>query len=294
MAMTKVADGVSRYTSDDVPTWLQSEQRQVFIGDVVDGSNGETMGVGFARYAPGASNEWAVTYDEVLIVTRGSFSVISAAGRRTARAGELIYLRRGTELIYAADGGGAELVYVMHPHYATVVAELAAAHPEFVATFHPIQGAPKRFADGPAAEHIALLRHIWDPFERGESTDLGPFFDAMTDDVVFEFSAAELQGKEAVRRYFEEEPKLMEAHPFERPLEYFGDGNRVVQVGFETFRVKRTGRTHQADWAWVYEFREGRIARILGIQDLSGIEDVVTEAAAAAQAASDGVIEAAK
>ena len=288
MAMTKIADGVSRYTSDDVPTWLQSEQRQVFIGDVVDGSNGETMGVGFARYAPGASNEWAVTYDEVLIVTSGSFSVISAAGRRTAKAGELIYLRRGTELTYAADDEGAELVYVMHPHYATVVAELAAAHPDLVATFHPIEGAPERVADGPAAEHIALLRRIWDPFERRESTDLSPFFDAMADDVVLEFSAAELRGKEAVRRYFEEEPKLMEAHPFERPLEYFGDGNRIVQVGFETFRVKGTGRTHQADWAWVYEFREGRIARIHGIQDLSGIEDVVAEAATAAQAAADG------
>lgn len=286
MAMTKVADGVTRYTSDDVPTWLQSEQRQVFIGDVVDGSNGETMGVGFARYAPGASNEWAVTYDEVLIVTRGSFSVISAAGRRTAKAGELIYLRRGTELTYAADDEGAEVVYVMHPHPAST--ELAAEHPDLVATFHPIEGAPGRFADGPAAEHIALLRRIYDPIERGEATDQGPFLDAMADDVVLEFSAAELRGKGTVRRYFDEASKRMQFNPFERPLQYFGAGDRVVQLGFETFRVKRTGTTHEANWAWVFEFREGRIARILGIEDLSAIADVVAEAAAAAQAAADG------
>jgi ketosteroid isomerase-like protein len=154
-----------------------------------------------------------------------------------------------------------------------------------VATFHPIPGVPQRFADGPTAENIAFVRRIWDPFEQDESADLGPFLDALADDVEFTLSATEvLHGKEAVRRYFEEEPKLMEAHPFERPLEYFGAGNRVLQLGSETFRVKGTGRTHQADWAWVYEFRQGRIARIVVIQDLSGIEDVVVEAAAAAKA----------
>jgi ethanolamine utilization protein EutQ len=283
MAMAKVVSG---YAPDDVPTWQQSERRQVFIGDVVDGSNGEAMGVGFARYAPGSSNEWKVTYDEVLVVTSGSFSVVSAGGQRTAKAGELIYLRKGTDLTYAAGEEGAELVYVMHPQYAAAVAELEAKRPDLVATFHPIEGTPERFADGPAAENIAFLRQIWDPFERDESADLGPFFDALADDVEFAIPATGvLRGKEAVRRYFEEEPTLMEAHPFERPLEYFGAGNRVVQLGSETFRVKRTGRTHQADWTWVYEFRQGRIARILVIQDLSGIEDVVAEAAAAAQAA---------
>jgi ethanolamine utilization protein EutQ len=285
MVMAKVASGVRGYTPDDVQTWQQSEQRQVFIGDVVDGSKGEAMGVGFARYAPGASNEWKVTYDEVLIVTSGSFSVISAGGRQTAKAGELIYLRKGTELTYAAGGDGAELVYVMYPQYASAVAELEAERPDLVATFHPIPGAPERFADGPTVDHVALLRRIWDPFERDESADLGPFFDALADDIEFVLSATQvLRGKEAVRRYFEEEPKLMEAHPFERALQYFSAGNRVVQVGFETFRVERTGKTHQADWAWVYEFRKGRIARILVIQDLSGIEDVVAEAASAAKA----------
>jgi hypothetical protein len=34
--------------------------------------------VGFAYYAPGARNEWVVTYDEALIITRGAFTVTSA------------------------------------------------------------------------------------------------------------------------------------------------------------------------------------------------------------------------
>ena len=285
MAMAKSVTGVSSYTSEDVPTWLQSEQRQVFIGDVVDGSDGEAMSVGFARYAPGASNDWFVTYDEVLIVTSGTFSVTSEHGRRTASAGELIYLRKGTKLSYSAGGEGAEVVYVMHPHPQST--ELRAKHPDLVATFHPIEDAPERFADGPAAEHIALLRRIYDPFERGESSDNGPLFDAMTDDVVLELAAGKLHGKGAVAGYFEEGSKRVEFHPFDRPLQYFGAGDRVVQVGFETFRVKNTGVMHQADWAWVFDFRDGRISRIVGIEDLSGIVDVVADAVTAAQAAAD-------
>jgi ethanolamine utilization protein EutQ (cupin superfamily) len=47
----------------------QSEDRHLFLSDVVDESNGDSMSVGFARYGPGESNEWVVTYDEALVVT---------------------------------------------------------------------------------------------------------------------------------------------------------------------------------------------------------------------------------
>jgi ketosteroid isomerase-like protein len=72
-----------------------------------------------------------------------------------------------------------------------------------------------------------------------------------------------------------------------RLLQYFGDGKRVVQVGREIFRVKATGRTHEADWAWVYDVEDGRITRILGIQDLSGIAHEEAEAMAEAQSEAD-------
>jgi ketosteroid isomerase-like protein len=56
-----------------------------------------------------------------------------------------------------------------------------------------------------------------------------------------------------------------------------GDGDQVVIVGDETFRVKETGVTHEADWAWVYEVHDGLITRILAIEDLSGIEDTIRQ-----------------
>jgi ketosteroid isomerase-like protein len=90
-----------------------------------------------------------------------------------------------------------------------------------------------------------------------------------------------------VRAYFAVGSELLEFNPFERPLRYFGSGNQVVQWGFETFRVKETGVTHQAEWAWVFDFRDGQIIRIVVIQDLSGISGEIEKAGSKAQALAD-------
>jgi ethanolamine utilization protein EutQ len=69
------------------------------------------MSVGFAHCEPGARNEWVVTYDEALIITRGAFTVTSADGiETTARPGEVIFLRAGTPVVYSAkEEGGPRL-----------------------------------------------------------------------------------------------------------------------------------------------------------------------------------------
>lgn len=59
----------------------------------------------------------------------------------------------------------------------------------------------------------------------------------------------EVRGKQAVIGYFTNAAATLEYDSFVRPLEYYGDGSRVVQVGAEIFTVKATGATHEADWA---------------------------------------------
>jgi hypothetical protein len=44
-------DPIRLFTAADVPIWYQSVGRAIFLGDVVDPSNRDTMSVGFARYA---------------------------------------------------------------------------------------------------------------------------------------------------------------------------------------------------------------------------------------------------
>jgi ethanolamine utilization protein EutQ len=274
--MPAATEGIRLFTAGDVETWYRPGEIKMLLGDVLDPSNSESMSVGFAHYEPGASNEWVVTYDEALIVTTGAFTVTSADGvETTARAGEVIFLRAGTPVVYSAKAEGAEVVYVTYPHWAE--AHAASEYAPFLDRFQPSEEGPAR------SDALALLRSIYDPLERGESNDFQPFYDAFAEDIVLTTAAGEVRGKAAVIGYFSKAAETMEFDIFLRPLEYFGQGDRVVQVGRELFRVKETGKTHEADWAWVYDVEERRITRILGIEDLSGVADEEAEAMARAQ-----------
>jgi ethanolamine utilization protein EutQ len=276
--------GIELFASDDVPAWVKARGREIYLGDVLDATNSDAMGVGFARYAPGESNEWVVTYDEVLIVTRGTFTVTSADGQRTtAEEGEVIFLPRNTSLLYSAEGSGAEVVYVSYPDWTKT--QLASEHAELLDTFQPAQEAPPRpTADGAEAANIALMREIHDPLERGESHDMGRFFDALADDVVFSTPVGEVRSKRAFVGYLTHASETMEFSPFERPIEYYANGTKVVLASNETFTVKATGQTHTAEWTWIIDMDGGSISRILHIQDLTGVADLVREALAKAQA----------
>jgi len=56
-----------------------------------------------------------------------------------------------------------------------------------------------------------------------------------------------------------------------------------VILGDESFTVKGTGAMHRAEWAWIIDMRDDRIERILSIQDLSPIADVVRDQLTKAQ-----------
>lgn len=127
---------VRHFTIKDPPTWYQHTDRQIFLGDVLDSSNSDTMSVGFARYSQGQINEWTVTYDEALIVTKGSFTVRSEDGAKTAKAGEVIFLTKGTKVVYQAEEDNTEVVYVTYPHWFD--AQRNSTHANLLDAFHPV------------------------------------------------------------------------------------------------------------------------------------------------------------
>jgi ketosteroid isomerase-like protein len=88
-----------------------------------------------------------------------------------------------------------------------------------------------------------------------------------------------------VIHYFTHAGELLQFRPYERPQEYFGNGDRVVILGEETLRVRATGATTRVPWAWAYDLRDGLITRIEAIEDLSVVADAVAEALARARAA---------
>ncbi|MGH8771773.1 MAG: hypothetical protein ACREV2_11435 [Burkholderiales bacterium] len=127
---------VRHFTINDVAKWYQRGDRQIFLGDVLDEKNSDAMSVGFCRYQKGETNEWVVTYDEALIVTNGAFTVQSADGTKTARAGEIIFLTKGAKVTYQGAEGGTEVVYVTYPHW--MEAQRKSKHADLLDTFHAV------------------------------------------------------------------------------------------------------------------------------------------------------------
>jgi ethanolamine utilization protein EutQ len=126
--------GVKRFTSKDPAMWYQAGGRQIFLADVLDASNSDAMTVGFARYGKGEFNEWTLTYDEALIVTKGAFTVRSEDGVETAKEGEVIFLTKGTKVVYRAEED-TELVYVTYPHWSEATRNSKLAYQ--LEAFHP-------------------------------------------------------------------------------------------------------------------------------------------------------------
>ncbi|MGH8986525.1 MAG: cupin [Acidimicrobiia bacterium] len=107
---------VRRVAIDDPMTWYQRGSQELWLADALDDTSGGAMTVGFARYRKGETNDWTLSYDEVLVITKGAFTVEHAGGATSAVAGEVIYLRAGADVVYRADED-TELVYVTSPHW---------------------------------------------------------------------------------------------------------------------------------------------------------------------------------
>jgi ethanolamine utilization protein EutQ (cupin superfamily) len=124
---------VIRLAAHEPADWSSVGEREIFVSDRIDLERepDAKMTVGFARVASGEELEYSFPYDEVLVVTTGSYTVRTEAGERlTAGPGEVIYLPAGSRNSGRANED-TELVYVASPPsvYADhVAASEAAAH----------------------------------------------------------------------------------------------------------------------------------------------------------------------
>jgi ethanolamine utilization protein EutQ len=127
---------VRHFTSNDA-TFFQYLDREIFVGDVLDASNSDTMSVGFYRNSKkGEKNEWIVTYDEALVVTKGALTIRFAEGAKTAKVGEVTFLTKGTEIAYEAAEDETEVVYVSYPHW--LGAQKKSTHAHLLDSYHPV------------------------------------------------------------------------------------------------------------------------------------------------------------
>lgn len=135
-------------------------------------------------------------------------------------------------------------------------------------------------------DNIALAKKAWSHFTDKKAprdpSDYQPFFDSLADDVVWKVTCpeetpifgGERHGKHSVMSLFtDEDPFVIEDNELERTPEFLSNGNRVVMLFAERYSIKKDGTVvasvRNKECAFVMDFREGLISRILLITDLS-------------------------
>jgi ketosteroid isomerase-like protein len=118
--------------------------------------------------------------------------------------------------------------------------------------------------------NAALIQQVLD--QALGTRDFSPLAARLADDVVFEVTppegvspTAEGRGKQAVLDYF---TSLGDIVTFWR-VRCFGDGERVVVVGAESFTIPRYGITLGGEFALLLTVCNGLITRFLIIEELS-------------------------
>jgi len=127
---------------------------------------------------------------------------------------------------------------------------------------------------------LNVIREAYGCFGRG---DLPGLLALMTPDVDWQFTGdraapytGRVRGTAAVGEWFAAVAQADDIQAFE-PREFFVGPDHVTVLGHERTVARATGRTFECDWVHVFQLREGRVARFVGMLD--------SEAAGAARAA---------
>jgi ketosteroid isomerase-like protein len=123
-------------------------------------------------------------------------------------------------------------------------------------------------------ENIAFAQSVL------ETEDWPRLIDRLAEDIVFTVTipdgtpvSGEFRGKQAVVEHLLNLGNLLEFRQ-EKPLEFFGNDERVVVLGTESVEIKKNGVTvPNSEYATVLDFRDGLVTRFSVIQDLTAVVD---------------------
>ena len=130
-------------------------------------------------------------------------------------------------------------------------------------------------------EHVRLIRRMFDAFARG---DIPAVLDLLCDDIEWAVQgpssipyAGKWRGKGRVQEFFKKLSEATELLEFV-PAAFIAEKNRVVVLGHEKGRARKTSREYDNPWAMVYTFNQGKVA---------GFREYIDTAAVAGALAAD-------
>jgi ketosteroid isomerase-like protein len=133
------------------------------------------------------------------------------------------------------------------------------------------------------AENLQIVKNGYAAFGRG---DVPGLLALLAEDVVWDMPgdgfplAGTYRGHEGVASFFQKLGEQAEILEFQ-PREFLADGDRVLVVGWESMKVRATGRGVEIDWVMSFTLRNGKIAKFREYTDTKAIADAHVSAAAA-------------
>ncbi|MGH7961354.1 MAG: nuclear transport factor 2 family protein [Candidatus Binatia bacterium] len=82
--------------------------------------------------------------------------------------------------------------------------------------------------------------------------------------------AGSFRGHDGVKKYFAAIEAEADFDVFE-PQTFLADGDKVVVLGFERVRSKRTGRSYEGHWAHVFTMAGGKITKFREYPDTAAV-----------------------
>lgn len=121
---------------------------------------------------------------------------------------------------------------------------------------------------------MTISKSIYASFGRG---DLDAVIEVLADEIVWELVGPKTipyfdryAGKDGVRQFFARLFESEEILEFE-PIEWVGNGDKVVVLGREKCRSRKTGREFKAQWAHIFEAKNGKLVSWTEIIDTAPI-----------------------
>jgi ketosteroid isomerase-like protein len=112
--------------------------------------------------------------------------------------------------------------------------------------------------------------------------DLPFILDLITDDFELIFYgpsvipwAGRHSGKEGLTQFATSIGESVTTEEF-GPKEIYGDGDEVTVVGHERMKVNATGKIYDVEWAHLFTFRDGKLARVRDFQDTHSMATAFT------------------
>jgi hypothetical protein len=133
-------------------------------------------------------------------------------------------------------------------------------------------------------ENVQVVKEGYAAFGRG---DVPGLLALMAEDVEWIIPGAGLplagtyRGPEGVANFFQKLSAEAEILDFQ-PREFVADGDRVLVVGWQRFKVKATNRTAETDWIMAFTVRNGKVANFREYNDTKAIASAYESAAQAA------------